>query len=146
MRSPIIAKAGQSIKQSAAQTAKQIVQEIAVEIPKKAIEEVVSGPEQNIEMSTAGKSDSGTSKVFTNESAIEDKKTLDYLRFELEELERKKKESEVMKNIQEQKQKEDNNMAQPKPQIEKNTKRKIGLPFFGKKQAKGTGEMLKSMK
>jgi len=131
--------------EAAKKTARQVGEEL-IEIPKQTVKEV------------AGNTDSHTSPVVEamqqkteeeelrgRQSTDEPVKKLDYLEKELEELRKKRKLEEEQKKLYEQ-QEMIGKEPTPKPLLEPPAKKKMGLPIFGKKKTKGTGEMLKSKK
>ena len=139
-------KKGSSKAMEAAKIAARQVGKELLEIPKQTVKEAV------------GKKDSGISPVVEAmqlktekgepemaQSKDDSEKKLDYLEKELEELRRKREHEEYQKGLSE---KQEALEKGKRPQIfkEPQAKKKMGLPSFGKKKTKGTGELIKSKK
>ena len=130
----------------ARKTARQIGEEL-VEIPKQTVREAL-GTKKTQESSAiveAMQQKTEEEGLRGSQSTDEPVKKLDYLEKELEELKKKRELEEEQKKLSEQQEiigKEE----KPKPLLEPPKKKKMGLPVFGKKKTKGTGEMLKSKK
>jgi len=140
----VIKSAGDKAKQVAASNAKQIAREL-LEIPKQAAAEAVgakpAGPSSSGELSESSSQTYDPSK--TQEQV---KQRLDYLEQELTELKRKRemeKQQEEYDLAQKQKQEEEERQKRMQ-EITSPPKRKLHMPVFGQKKAKGTGEQISS--
>lgn len=129
----------------AKKTARQVGEEL-IEIPKQTIKEAVGNKNSRISpVVEAMQLTTGEEELKGNSNTDVPGKKLDYLEKELEELKKKRELEEEQKKLSEQQEiirKEE----KPKPLLEPPVKKKMGLPIFGKKKAKGTGELIKSKK
>ena len=127
----------------ARETAKQIGSEL-VEIPKQTAREAL-GTKKTQDSSVILEA----MKLKTKEDLLDKDgrstkpKKLDYLEKELEEL---KKKGEMEEMQRQQILKKNEVKKEPSPFIEPPAKKKKGLPIFGKKTPKGSGEIMKSKK
>lgn len=148
----ITLKVKKKARDEAREIAKKVSEEI-LEIPKGVVKETVgkeSSPDTSVSEAMKQKTQGTDIPIEFSKYKSEKKKKLDYLEKELEELKRKKitqEKQEMISQSQLEERKEQENEAEI-TLIEPQTKRKVGLPFFGKgkQKTKGTGEILKSKK
>lgn len=134
-------------KDKAAEVAKKTVTQVGeefAEIPKQTVKEAV-GISSYRTSPIVEAMQQQTKEVEERAGKDDPKRRLDYLGKEIEELGKKREIEEEQKRLlkeQEALKKEEG----PKVLLEPATKKKIGQPAFGKKKAKGTGELIKSKK
>lgn len=129
----------------AKKTARQVGEEL-IEIPKQTIKEAVGNKNSRISpVVEAMQLTTGEEELKGSSSTDVPGKKLDYLEKELEELKKKRELEEEQKRLSEQ-QEITGKEEKPKPLLEPPAKKKMGLPIFGKKKAKGSGELIKSKK
>jgi len=142
----MIRKHTKKVKEKAAEVAKRTAKQVGselIEIPDQAVKEVTGGKDERISPIVEAMQMQTNVDTPQGETGETPEKRLDYLEKELEALKQKRNYQVEQERLEAQREEKEEG---PKPPIEPPAKSKRGLPGFGKKKTKGTGELLKSKK